>query len=106
MFELHITNITEVSHACPQEFLINCYITHDNGGFVTEEDFTILTRYRFGEFSVACAYGIYDLEAFPHLLFNVGAKQSIKYGTELDGSMTIIETFYNLNKLGYKFSNF
>ena len=102
MFELHINNITEVTHACPQEFLINCYIPHDNG----EEDFTILTRYRFGEFSAVCAYGIYDLEAFPHLLFNIGAKQTVKYGNEFDGNMSIIETIYNLGELGYKFSNF
>ena len=106
MFELHIVNIEEVSMACPQEFLMNCIVHCYNNGVPTEEDFTILTRYRFGELSVACAYGIYDIEAFPHLLFRVGAKQSIKYGNEFDGNMTITDTINALKQLGYSFSNF
>ncbi len=106
MFELHIVNITEVSMACPQEFLINCIVHYCNDGLLTEEDFTILTRYRFGELNVACAYGIYDLEAFPHLLFRVGASQSIKCGGEFDGNMTITDTIKALKQLGYNFSNF
>ena len=105
MYQLHISNITEVSMTCPQQFLINFDITYENGDFIITEDFTILTHYFFGELKVACAEGIHDINTFPNMLFHIGAYKSIKCGDKFDGNMSIVELLNEFNELPM-FSNF